>query len=137
MLSKYTNGGTTVTLQNFLDVIECLGGFNAMVSEGSGFACFGGDWVVDLDEEDCTHYDYTITVEGEIIEKISSDKGGCVTTYNGLSSEDVYTLSKMFDVDKDYVFYQDKLYYLQYDTDVVGTPDVFIMVDGKKVYLNK
>lgn len=134
MLSKYAKDGK-VTLEDLLSMFESIGEPN---SSGNGHACFGWDWTIyDMVDgvESSSVYDYTITVDGEVIEKIYN--GSCVkeNTYYGLTADETLHLAEKCDCDGWYRKHLDKLYYVQYDINESQHIE-YIEVDGEKIILN-
>lgn len=134
MLSEYAKDGK-VTLECLLSMFESIGEPN---SYGNGHACFGWEWTI-YDTTDSagssTVYDYTITVDGEVIEKIYTGKCVKENTYYGLTADEILHLAEKCDCDWWYRKHLGKLYYVQYDTN--ESQDIeYIEVDGEKIILN-
>lgn len=134
MLSEYAKDGK-VTLEGLLSMFESIGEPN---SSGNGYACFGWEWTIyDMNDSvgSSTVYDYTITVDGEVIEKIYTGKCVKENTYYGLTADEILHLAEKCDCDGWYRKHLGKLYYVQYDTNERQHIE-YIEVDGEKIILN-
>ena len=82
-----------------------------------------------------TVYDLTITVDGDVIEKVYTGKCVKENTYYGLTADEILHLAEKCDCDGWYRKHLGKLYYVQYDTNESQHIE-YIEVDGEKIILN-